>query len=131
MPDIFLSGLIENSLQKLAKRWRSDTRLWSEYGDFRGAHHRADLAARLNFSNVVGDYFDGLLAAYATVVESDDYYLREEDLRELAEIQGRGLDIYRQHDTEGSAFVEQVSHPGPDPFKVFHSGAHYERARMT
>ena len=130
MPDIYLRGVIEVNLQGLAKRWRSNTDLWWEYGRYRGAAHRTDLAMRAQYTRVVTDFSANLLNAYATVVENNAYYLREEDLRELADIQQRGLNIYREDDRNRGSFIQQVTHPGPNPFQVYHSGAHYERAQF-
>ncbi|MDP2316819.1 MAG: hypothetical protein Q8P41_28265 [Pseudomonadota bacterium] len=127
--EAYLRGCIENNLQGLAKRsWRAHTAMWWEYGEMRGASHRAGVRDATDFTALYDTYRLDLHDAYATAVETESYYLREEDLRELADIQGRGLQIYRQDDQDAGRFARVVNHPGANPFQVYHSGAHYEHA---
>jgi hypothetical protein len=84
-------------------------------------------------TNFFNDHMIKLYLAYSEVVKNPYYYLREEDLREIAEIQQRNLIIYREDDV--GQFVEHVNHASADAtgghtMHVFHSGAHYEQAKL-
>ncbi len=76
-------------------------------------------------------HFDALMRAYSDSVAIEGYYLRDEDLRVLADMSQRGLVIYVADRDHRDRFVEAVNH-NPQNYEnvieVFHQGDHYERA---
>lgn len=90
---------------------------------------RVDLAA----NQLYAAHINSLLTAYSRVVLNGEYYLRDNDLREIAEIQNRNLIIYRQGD--GGTYQEHVRHnvaaPAGNDMHVYHSGAHYEQGYLA
>lgn len=79
------------------------------------------------------EHINSLLTAYSRVVLNDNYYLRDNDLREIAEIQNRNLIIYRQG--AGGTYHEHLRHnvaaPAGNDMHVYHSGEHYEQGHLA
>jgi hypothetical protein len=127
-PD-YLERVIEANFDGVVARDNSGIRADAE--QYHVARGQAVNDRRAEMDGLVNDHIAQLRNAYAAVVRNPDYYLREEDLREVATMENRGLEIYREHDQAPGSFVNAVTHDGPDPFVIFHEGAHYERAERA
>jgi hypothetical protein len=119
------------------------TELLKASGSKLGARYEANRDKRAGLNDAVDrathrlylDYRVPLLGAYASVVRNAKYYLREEDLREMAVLEQRDLVIYKAH--EDGHYVPHINDlnagnvPAGPPIHVFHSEAHYEQAVIT
>lgn len=129
-PDQYLAGVVQ------ANNGAIIADLKDEGEPLRMAYQRIDdldAALTAETAQFFTAHMRGLLLAYSEAVKNPHYYLREEDLREIAEMQRRNLTIYREE--QAGQFVEHVNHISADAsggpaMHVFHSGAHYEQARI-
>lgn len=83
-------------------------------------------------AKLVENNFDKLFDAYAKIVRHMTYFLRQEDLLTLADMQNEGLVIYREHDNISGNAVEALSHASTRATvrRIFHRGVHYEHAEL-
>ena len=88
-------------------------------------------AAQPIYPAIVDAHVVALRNAYADVVVQNGYFLRQEDMVVLADIQQRGLILYRRHDQHANQYSEVLRHnAGVNPVHVFHTGDHYERSTL-
>jgi len=71
-----------------------------------------------------------LRKAYAAALQNKDYYLVTEDLQVLADLQHRGLTIFRRDDQNAQQFINLAPYKAEagSPILVYHQGAHWEHA---
>ncbi|HEX3763823.1 MAG TPA: DUF4157 domain-containing protein [Kofleriaceae bacterium] len=88
-------------------------------------------AAQPIYPAIVDAHAVALRNAYADVVVQNGYFLRQEDMVVLADIEQRGLILYRRHDQHADQYSEVLRHnDGVNPVHVFHTGDHYERSTL-
>ncbi|KAA0592738.1 hypothetical protein J2848_006017 [Azospirillum lipoferum] len=124
-PD-YLERVIEANFDGVVALDTSDIK--DDVEQYHAEREQAGNDRRAEMDGLVNGHIAELRNAYAAVVRNPAYYLREEDLREVATMENRGLHIHRRHDQNPDSFVNAVTHDGPNPFVIFHEGAHYERA---
>lgn len=122
----YLFTLIDEDLDKVLSRLQNTVLAW------RGPYQAVRNNPAPSIRDLVGAHANGLYDGYCDIIKEEGYFLREEDMRTLADEEGVGLVMYILSDREPGKVVEHISHETgrENVRRVFHRGVHYQHAEL-